>query len=623
MDLVEILLALAPGLPALLALLWPVGALRGRLMGLAPWAALPALALALHPEADGTSLLVPALFTGLHLNVDGMGRSFLLLTALLWVVAGAFARSYHASDLERETFFGFFTLTMAGNLGLVLAADLLSFYLFFAWMTFAAYGLVVHRRDEEALRAGRIYIVLAVLGELCILSALIVLGWAFNGIPLFGGELDLAWRNLAGFGAAGLVGSLAVAGFGIKAGVAPLHLWLPLAHPVAPTAASALLSGVMIKAGVLAWLRFLPGDQALPVLGTVLLAVGVVSAFYGVLVGLAQDDPKTVLAYSSVSQMGYMAMGTGLALRAPEWAPVALVAVVLYAVHHGVAKGALFLSVGVADRWGEAGGGRGGAGASWFHRPGAVLVGAALPALALAGAPFTGGAQGKGLLKNALSELAPEWYPWLDPLLLVAAVGTTVLMARFLATLRRRMLEAADGTGPGSSGAGPSSSSVAGGIRGGGWSSIPWGLTVPWGLLVVLGVLGPTWAPEVVALPDGVAIPGAFYGLVAATGPVLVGTLAAWLVWTRPALLGTAGRLRVPAGDLLIPLEWSAARVLRVPEDEVVARVVAHLRRLRSTQIWSHGRAAWGAERDLYLARGPVVAFLLLVIALALVGLLG
>jgi len=587
---IELLLALAPGVPAALAVLWPLARLRRILAGLAPWAALPALALALVPGAEGTSLVMSTLFTGLHLEVQGPGRAFLLLTALLWVVAGAFARSYHLRDPRKESFFGFFSLTMAGNLGLVLAADILTFYLFFACMTFAAYGLVVHRRNGEARRAGRIYIAMAVLGELALLVGLFMLGWSFGGVPLFGEGLDRAWEGLADVGVAGAASLLLVAGFGVKAGLAPLHLWLPLAHPVAPTAASALLSGAMIKAGVLAWIRYLPTEIALPELGVILMILGVFSAFYGVVTGLAQDDPKTVLAYSSVSQMGYMALGVGLVVREPDAAAVAFLAVVLYAIHHGLAKGALFLAVGVADRIPRSPESR------W---PSLVLVVAALPALALSGAPLTTGAQVKGVLGQALPRLAPDWYPFLGPALMVAALGTTLLMARFLVTLATRVPKGEPGSG-----------------------KPPWGLAAPWMFLVVLGVAGQLWLPLTFPAPAELELPGPLEGLVAAAGPVGVGAFLGWLVWRRPRFLRGLGSLRIPAGDLVIPIEsfvrWAATRRgRRFLEQESGAGA-----RLHRVQLWSHDRAAWVAERDLLLARGSMVGVLLIALILALFGVL-
>ncbi|HKK93732.1 MAG TPA: complex I subunit 5 family protein [Longimicrobiales bacterium] len=594
----ELLLIATPGAPALLGALWPVSRMRKILVAAAPWAALPALALAILPGAEGATVSASTLFTGLHLTLDTTGRAFLVLTALLWVLAGAFARSYHATDPRRGAFFGFFVLTMAGNMGVVLAGDILSFYLFFAVMTFAAYGLVAHRRDGEARRAGRVYIVMAILGEVALLAGVLALGWAGAGVPEFGSATVEAWSALHEAGWASGAAALLVLGFGVKAGVVPLHLWLPLAHPVAPTAASALLSGVMIEAGVLAWVRFLPSELALPAVGTGLALVGVVSIFYGVAAGLAQDDPKTVLAYSSVSQMGYLAMGTGALLRTEGWATAGLLAVILFALHHGVAKGALFLAVGVADRTPPSPRSR------WQHLVPAV---AALPALALAGAPLTTGAMAKTTLKSGLRELAPAWYAPLDPVLLGASVGTTLLMARFLIRLRVRMTDRSRHH--------PNGSGDARADRRQAFA----GLLAPWLILVALGVAGPVWLSGVV--PSGVdaALPGPWDGAGEAAWPVMAGVLVAGVVWRRPDFLGRIGRLRVPPGDLLIPLEFLAGRLRRLPWGVLEeGRGGGIVRAIHRGQVWVHARAARAAEWDLGMARGTVIGFLLAGLAVAL-----
>jgi len=125
---------------------------------------------------------------------------------------------------------------------------------------------------------------------------------------------------------------LLLLGFGIKVGMPLLHMWLPLAHPVAPVPASAVLSGVMLKAGLLGWLRFLPlGTAALPETGTLLLTAGLLAMFLGVAAGLCQREPKVLLAYSSISQMGFMTLAVGAGLLAPQLWPVLLPAVGLYA----------------------------------------------------------------------------------------------------------------------------------------------------------------------------------------------------------------------------------------------------------------------------------------------------
>src|SRR6516225_7782006 len=108
---------------------------------------------------------------------------------------------------------------------------------------------------------------------------------------------------------------LLIAGFGLKAGLVPLHVWMPLTYPAAPAPAGSVLSGAVVKAGVIGLIRFIPLDHGTPGWGEALAIAGLLSAFYGVAVGITQANPKTVLAYSSISQMGLIAMvvGTGLA----------------------------------------------------------------------------------------------------------------------------------------------------------------------------------------------------------------------------------------------------------------------------------------------------------------------
>ncbi len=671
----------AVGLPAVLALSWPVRPLRKLATRLAPWAAMPALVLAaLHLATPGalpgaaSPVQAPSLFLGMRLGVDLLGGGFLALTAFLWVAAGAYARSYHRDDPRRGSFFAFFSATLAGNLGLVLAGDLLTFYFSFAVMTFAGWGLVVHDRSAAALRAGRVYIILALIGEVAILAALFALGAAAGGGIFLGFDLAEAWVALGD--RAPLVAGLAVAGFGVKAGLVPLHLWLPLAHPVAPTAASALLSGVMIKAGLLGWLRILPwgGEVLLPGVGETLLVLGIVGALYGVVVGLAQDDPKTILAYSSVSQMGSMVMGTGLLVLLPSAAPLALGAVIVFALHHGVAKGALFLSVGLADRLpappgsgggggrgdggtgdggsgngrsGDGGTGDGGRGAA--NRPGGpwrwgLRLAVVLPALALAGAPLTSGPMAKGALKEALAELGGSWYAVLDPLLLVAAFGTTLLLVRFAVVLEARADHGAASDQTASHGA-----SVSGPDRS--WAG-PWGLVLPLAALVLAGLLAPVWLASLVPLPGegmqatrGGGLPGPLNDVGSALLPVLAALGVAGLVLARtragtragtrpgtrdgpgmqgatdqggPGLLDRVARWRIPAGDLLVVME---ALLRRRPDGpRAVARIANRTRLagegLEAAVIRLHARLE---NRDLELARGWVMGILLAGLVLALV----
>jgi len=494
---VTALLLAAMLVPLALALVqgWRAGA--WAVERLAPWAPLPALVLALVAPA-GTIFEAPWLLLGSRFGVDDTGRVFLLLTALMWLLAGWFARGYMAGDAARTRFRGFFLVTQAGNLALCLSLDAGSFYLAFAIMTFAAYGLIVHSGSGEARRAGAVYLVMAVLGEGALLAGILLLTQL--------GATTWDFATLATGQIGGVAAALLIAGFGIKVGLPLLHLWLPLAHPVAPVPASAVLSGVMLKAGVLGWLRFLPlGVEALPAAGSVLMIAGLVGMFFGVVAGLAQRDPKVLLAYSSISQMGFLALGVGAGLVLPAAWPLLWPAVALYALHHALAKSALFLGVGAVDRHGA-------------NR--ATLALLALPALALAGAPLTSGMLAKLALKGGVVDLPAPWPVVVDSLLPVAAIGTALLMLRLFALLAHRQ---------------PSGGSVT-------------GLLFPWGLLVAAGAVLPWWQATI---SDKVL------------KPAVLGD-AAWPVLVAMLVAAAARRWRgrwpaIPPGDLVVFPERAVA----------------------------------------------------------------
>ena len=225
---------------------------------LAPWSALPALATVIWMPSDEI-VSISWILLEMHLAMDPTGRLFLLFTSLLWLLSGIYAQSYLASDPRRERFFFFFLLSMSGNFGLIVSQDAVSFYVFFALMSFASYGLVVHNGDTDALKAGRIYIYLVVIGEVLLFTAFVLQAWTVDSLLL---------KDFSNVRPNAIIVGLVLIGFGIKAGALPVHVWLPLAHPAAPTPASAVLSGAMIKAGLLGWLRFLPiGQLAMPALG--------------------------------------------------------------------------------------------------------------------------------------------------------------------------------------------------------------------------------------------------------------------------------------------------------------------------------------------------------------------
>lgn len=503
-----LLLMLGPGLPFALGLALLLRRWQAALARLTAWSALPALAAAVLVPS-GTYGEFSWLLLTVRLGMDDTGRIFLFFTALLWLLAGMFANSYHARDQHRARFFVFYVFSMSGNFGLIVAQDIASFYLFFALMSFSSYGLVVHNGDAEALRAGRIYIYLVVLGEVMLFTALVM---------LYGMTDSLNLSRVAHAPANEIVFALVLLGFGIKAGALPLHVWLPLAHPAAPTPASAVLSGAMIKAGLLGWIRFLPlGQVTSPEWGGLCMVAGVFAAFFGVIVGISQTNPKTVLAYSSISQMGLMTVGIGAGFSSPAVWPLASAAVITYALQHAFAKGALFLGVGVAAAT------KGGRRQRWW-----LALGLGLPALALAGAPLTTGLVAKTALKLAIAPLPGPWPGYLALLLPLAAVGTTLLMIRFFVTVWPDRFTSSQGS---------------------------LGLRLPWTVMVFFVALGAWLLPEAQG-SIGKAL--SLNALAPALWPVAAGILLALIasvVYRRktPRLIPS-----IPAGDLVVVGSWLA-----------------------------------------------------------------
>ena len=489
-------LALATPIAALLACLWRPA--RERMLSLLVLAPLPALAVALaallNPDAMPTLILDPDRRIGLML--DRPGAILLGVAALLWSAAGAYAATYLRGKPHGGRFAVFWLLTLTGSLGVFVAADLLSFYLTFALVSLAAWGLVAHDGTASARRAGVIYLLLAIVGEVLLLPAFILLADAGPGASL---AIETSVSALPDSPWLAATVALLIAGFGLKAGLAPLHVWLPVAHPAAPMPASAVLSGVIVKAGIIGLIRFLPWDAGLDGWGAALTGIGLFTALYAVAMGILQSNPKTVLAYSTASQMGLVAaiLGMGLAIGDRE----AVTAGTVYAAHHLLAKGALFLAVGVIA-------------ATDRRRLWPVLVPAAILALGFAGLPPTGGYLAKLAAKPALGSEVVGLLAGL------AAVGSTLLMIHFL----RRV----------AAGASPASGAQAAA-----------GLVWPWRLLFLAALLLPWMLAPVAGIRPWAALTD-WYAIWSGLWPVLAGGVLAL------ALQRWGERLpRVPEGDLL------------------------------------------------------------------------
>jgi formate hydrogenlyase subunit 3/multisubunit Na+/H+ antiporter MnhD subunit len=313
--------------------------------------------------------------------------------------------------IRSSTFVAFFLLACSGNLLLILAGDLVSFYVGFALMGLSAAGMVFQQRSQTARRAGRLYLIWTLVGEMALFVAV---AWlvAQHGNQSFIGLLDSTPP-------AGAV-ALLIFGFGIKVALPGLHFWLPLTYSAASPVTTALLSGPMISAGVLGWLRFLPADGNYPPLaGETLITLGVIGVALGTFTGLLQRHPAAVLGYSSVSKMGLVSTLFGMALVRPDASNLIAGAIVVFVMHHMMLKTAFFLGLAEWRRVGAA---------HW------LIVTFVLLSLAIIGFPFTAGAASK--VQMAEATLSAGYSAGL--LLGFSSLGTLLLMARLLWVLSRR-----------------------------------------------------------------------------------------------------------------------------------------------------------------------------------------
>jgi formate hydrogenlyase subunit 3/multisubunit Na+/H+ antiporter MnhD subunit len=286
---------------------------------------------------------------GAHFRIDALAAFFLAVVNVGGAAASLYALGYGRHEEEPHRVLPFFPAFLAGMNLVVLANDAFSYLLSWEFMSLASWALVIaHHRDPENRRAGFVYLIMAGIGTLALLLALGLLtgpdgNYTFEAIRA-GARTPLT---------AAIVLALVLIGAGSKAGLVPLHAWLPLAHPAAPSHVSALMSGVMTKVAVYGFIRIV-FDLAGPLpwwSGALVLAVGGLSAVIGVLQALMQDDTKRLLAWSTIENIGIVFIGLGLALafRANAMeaaAALAMTAALLHALNHSLFKSLLFFGAG-------------------------------------------------------------------------------------------------------------------------------------------------------------------------------------------------------------------------------------------------------------------------------------
>ncbi len=281
----------------------------------------------------------------LYFHVDTMSKLFAVVVNAVWVLAGFYAFEYMKHEQEETRFFGFYVMVHGILHGLVFAGGMVTFYLFYELMTLLSVPLILHNRSKDAIKGGLKYLFYSLFGAYMVLFGLFFLNRFADSLAFLpGGTLNLS--AVAGNETLMLVVSLSmIIGFSVKAGMFPLHAWLPTAHPVAPAPASAVMSGIIVKMGVLGMIRvvyYLIGADFLrgTWVQTVWMSLALVTVFMGSMLAYREKVMKKRLAYSTVSQASYILFGLSLLQ------PAAMSGALLHVVFHAIIKSCLFLSAG-------------------------------------------------------------------------------------------------------------------------------------------------------------------------------------------------------------------------------------------------------------------------------------
>ena len=288
---------------------------------------------------------------GINLVLDGLSSLMLLAIGVVSSAAMLFSARYMEQYTAKAKYFCLFLLMVAGMNGVVLSGDIFNLFVFLEIASLASYALVGFGCEHEELEASFKYMVLGSIGSLFVLFAVAL---------VYGNTGSLNMAAISGtIKGSGLNAGLAFAlclfivGFGLKAALVPFHAWLPDAHPSAPAPISAMLSGILIKAlGIYALTRMVFNVFGVSIqIGWVLVVLGILSMIAGAFLAIGQWDFKRLLAYSSISQIGYVVLGIGLgctllARGETAYASLAILGAVFHLVNHAVYKSLLFLTSG-------------------------------------------------------------------------------------------------------------------------------------------------------------------------------------------------------------------------------------------------------------------------------------
>lgn len=344
----------------------------------------------------------------LALKVDALGMLFITLSAILWLFTTLYAIGYLEGAPHRSRFFGFFSLCVTATMGIAMASNLFTFFIFYEFLTLATFPLVVHRGTEASMRGGTTYLVYTLVAGAVLLAGIIWLHHLLGHTNFVRAGIVVALAASHGTELK-IIFLMLMIGFGVKAALVPLHGWLPKAM-VAPAPVSALLHAVaVVKAGAFGIIRVIYevyGIEFANMLGLLfpLAIVAALTIVWGSFRALFQDDLKKRLAFSTVSQVAYIILGVTL------FGPIGTIGGLVHLVHQGIMKITLFFCAGnYAETLGihlvseMNGAGR---------RMPLTSIAFTIGALGMMGAPLTAGAVSKAWLMDGAEAINMDWVVW-------------------------------------------------------------------------------------------------------------------------------------------------------------------------------------------------------------------
>ena len=284
---------------------------------------------------------------GLSFKLDGFRALYALVAGVMWLMTSLLSGDYFAHHYRnRNRYYFFFLLTQGATVGVFLSADLFTTFIFFEIMSFTSYTWVAHDETPGAMRAAETYLAVAIIGGMVMLMGLFLLWNAVGTLAI--DELYEAAKACPNKGRIWAASICILFGFGAKAGMFPLHIWLPKAHPVAPAPASALLSGILTKSGIFGVIVVSANIfRASTAWGNLILVLGLITMLGGAVLAVFSVNLKRTLACSSMSQIGFILTGIAMGCLLGEENALAARGALLYMVNHSLFKLILFMAAGV------------------------------------------------------------------------------------------------------------------------------------------------------------------------------------------------------------------------------------------------------------------------------------